>query len=206
MNRLRKHRPLTLLLIILMFVTSIKLNAQTKPCENKLSIFGNTNISQFRFKQTSFANKPDDKRKKSWRIEESGDAISIYIPVNDFKTNNPIMYFNFLDLIKAEQYPDIIISLQKKELFNISNTEKEFVPLIVINLAGVKKEYLISCESASCQKTGLHIKGSREIKLTDFKLNPPTKSLGLIKVKNNVIINFELSLPVTLLSSNTSGP
>lgn len=54
----------------------------------------------------------------------------------------------------------------------------------------------VSCNIAKDDTTHYTLSGSKQMKLSDFNLVPPTKFLGLVKVKNEITINFEIKLMV----------
>ena len=61
---------------------------------------------------------------------------------------------------------------------------------IQITIAGVTREYHVFCLVNSCSDNLIYVSGYRYIKLTDFNLDPPKKFQGLVKVKDEVLINF----------------
>ncbi len=65
---------------------------------------------------------------------------------------------------------------------------------VIVN--GVTRFYQIHCKVASCMNDRISVSGSKTLKLSDFNLSPPTKTLGLIKVHDELMITFEFSLPV----------
>lgn len=56
------------------------------------------------------------------------------------------------------------------------------------------------CYIIECKYGNKIIHGEKTVKLTDFKLDPPVKSFGLIKVKNELNINFEFKIPDNLIT------
>ncbi|OGG00069.1 hypothetical protein A2Y99_01395 [Candidatus Gottesmanbacteria bacterium RBG_13_37_7] len=58
-------------------------------------------------------------------------------------------------------------------------------------LAGVTRIYRIGCNFYNCGNN-LYIQGLKMIKLSDFNIQPPVKLNGLVKVKDEIAVNFGL--------------
>ena len=65
--------------------------------------------------------------------------------------------------------------------------------------------FAVNCKILECGHGRKVIRGTKKIKLTDFKLEPPVKSFGLIKVKNELNINFEFNIPDNLNAKLTEN-
>jgi hypothetical protein len=63
---------------------------------------------------------------------------------------------------------------------------------ISITVAGVSRQYDINCKIHNVDNENQVLNGTALIKLTDLEIVPPVKMLGLVKVKNEITINFEL--------------
>jgi len=61
-----------------------------------------------------------------------------------------------------------------------------------IEIAGVKRtiETQLYCE----QTKNIQVKGTLELKLSDFELEPPKKMLGMIKVDNEIKVNLAIRM------------
>ena len=72
-------------------------------------------------------------------------------------------------------------------------------PEMNITIAGITHLYKIDCSIVKCSETQLLV-GSQKLKLTDFKLEPPEKLYGLVKVSDEIEVNF--SFIITFTNSN----
>jgi hypothetical protein len=117
--------------------------------------------------------------------------LSVTVPVRDFEASNPLMYDDFLTLIKAREFPVLKIILSKEQLERSFKDERTFCPDIEIMLAGIKRIYKIDCNLYDCGNN-LFIRGLKKIKLSDFSIQPPVKLNGLVKVKDEIEVNFGL--------------
>jgi len=101
------------------------------------------------------------------------------------------MYDDFLKLIKAREFPVLRIIISKKQLERSFKTERNSCPDIEIMLAGVTRIYKIDCDFYDCGNN-LFIQGLKMINLSDFNIQPPVKLNGLVKVKDEIEVNFGL--------------
>lgn len=63
---------------------------------------------------------------------------------------------------------------------------------VTITVAGVSNQYDIICKIVKGDNENQIPDGTIRIKLSDLEIIPPVKLLGLVKVKNEIIIDFEL--------------
>jgi hypothetical protein len=158
-------------------------------CDNYLHIRGESNINQFSFFFNSVPkNIPNN--------DATGDTMAISIPIREFEAGNPMMYRDFLELMRENQYPWITVSFSRKQL-GLALTEKsELCPEIRITIAGISKTYVVDCLVERCSGN-YYLKGNEIIKLSDFKLKPPARLLGLVKVNNEIDVNFGFIITFT---------
>jgi hypothetical protein len=126
----------------------------------------------------------------------NGKSIAVSIPAHDFICSNRLMKNDFLSLIRADTSPDIDIQLQGIQgVANLKNDSTEVV-MVNITLAGVKRSMDVYCSIVKDDANHFTLSGTRLVKLSDFNLIPPSKFFGLIKVKNEITIHFEIKLMV----------
>lgn len=96
---------------------------------------------------------------------------------------------DFRSLIKANQFPSIEIELHK--LKNIKQSSAEAT--LKITIAGISKTYNTTVNFNSHNN---NYKGTLQLNINDFELEPPSKMFGLIKVKKDIDISFDLFLNI----------
>jgi len=117
------------------------------------------------------------------------ERIDFKIPVHQFKPGNPRMYDDFLSLLKAKEYPYIMISLLTG---NFSGDRKSGISRnerIAVTIAGVTREYTVDCALTHCNED-LVLNGMQTVRLTDFGLIPPVRLSGIVKVENEIKVRF----------------
>lgn len=122
--------------------------------------------------------------------------------VDQFECGISAMNNDFQELLKADEEPFLYLQLNSISL-HPSNTAFEELDVdaeVEILLAGVKKKVLISggkvLNHSSAQLT---LKGDKELLITDFSIEPPTKMFGMIKVTDDITIQFEIGMKVSAL-------
>ncbi|MGQ1891129.1 YceI family protein [Thermophagus sp. OGC60D27] len=162
---------------------------ENKGCDDYIKIDGSTNVNHFYFIQTL-----DKNPNVVISRDPSRETLVLKIPAHDFEPSNPMMYKDFLDFIKAHEFPYIDITIFFDNFRLPAGNATAVVPRIKVGLAGQTKTYKIPGYLEECLDKELHIKGRVNIDLKDFGLEPPTKFLGMVKVSNEVFINFALTL------------
>lgn len=164
-------------------------------CENYVYISGESTISPFSFRY----NTADISGKKNLVLRDTG-TFEISIPIRDFEPSNPMMYGDFLALMKESEYPRIVVSFSRRQLQKLGQEQNSSCPEIRITIAGITREYQIECAMVKCLDQ-LYLSGEKRIRLSDFRLRPPEKLLGLVKVHNEIDVNF--GFIITFAGSNT---
>mgnify|MGYP001365093456 CR=1 FL=1 len=161
-------------------------------CVNFLVINGESNINKFSFSyMTPLLARSDNASKGA-----EDERIDFKIPVHRFNPDDLRMYDDFLTLMKAREYPYILISLlsanSNREISSgISRDER-----ISVTIAGVTREYTVNCTLDHCNED-LVLSGMQTVNLTDFGLTPPVRLSGIIKVKNEISVRFGFILNFT---------
>lgn len=154
-------------------------------------IEGETNINHFRLRYSH-----DDEKGFSFKSADfknnASNKVSFPIPVKDIKSDNRTIKKDFYDLVDASNHPNIVIELIQEDLYNIINQGKVGITLVDVIISGKKKSYITKINIAE-EENKIVVIGKINLLLTDYGLNPPSKFFGLIKVKNEVGIDFIIS-------------
>jgi len=154
-------------------------------CHTFIFISGRSNINEFNFTYNAVQNRD----LKVFGYPGDTGFIEFNIPIRDFEASNPLMYNDFLKSMKASEHPYIKISISGRQLAVTGNGSDPACPEIAITLAGITRNYLIDCTTYNCSDK-LYINGSKKIRFSDFKLHPPEKLNGLVKVRDEIDVNF----------------
>jgi len=125
---------------------------------------------------------------------EESEAVNIIVPVRDFRCSNETAFRDFLTLLKADQYPELSITVPQDYLLQNPQNEQVTIHDVIINIAGVSKKYDIACRVENRNSQDYILVGIVKIRFTDLKIEPPVKYFGLVKIKDEVIVKFGFSL------------
>jgi hypothetical protein len=162
------------------------------PPENYIIISGETNVNQFELFQFFPGKSILAIGENEIHETPSKKKNKINIPLKDFTANNQLIYRDFLELLKAKEHPEVHIGISENEILNLFRYQNFSKPNLEITVAGVCKNYTVPCKINEISKNQIFLTGSQKILLTDFEIDPPVKTMGLIKVENEVIITFGL--------------
>jgi len=173
-------------LLLCNFASGQEKTSPKTSCESLIEIHGSSNVNQFQLINHNpkiIRHSQEDKggRKPYQRIE---------IPVNEFKATNDRMRTDFLEMINASKYPFIIMAIEPRSLADCRKNKGLADFKTKITIAGVTQSYVVPCGVDTCESSGYVLKGNLEVKLSDFGIDPPVKFFGLVKVNNEVLINY----------------
>src|SRR5690606_5381559 len=121
------------------------------------------------------------------------------IDVNQLDCGSKPMNKDLQKTLKADEFPYITIALkeaQNLECDNILECDQwtAFETVANITLAQVTKTVSIPVQIMKTDQHRFRVSGSVKLSFSDFKLEPPTALLGLIKVKESLDIRFDLDV------------
>jgi len=88
----------------------------------------------------------------------------------------------------SETEPNIIFD--QTESLTIDADSTNFISKGTLEIAGVSKDVEIAC-SAQKVDDKIVFKGSKDLKMTDFNISPPTAMFGQIKTNDDITVHFE---------------
>ncbi|WP_347925126.1 hypothetical protein [Pontimicrobium sp. SW4] len=158
---------------------------------SKLGIKGTTNISQF---SCDLAFSDINSEVKTFYKKE-GDKIKfidsrLELSNSCFDCGSKMINNDFLDMLDTKNHP--YITLELKEIIINPKKDNEIIALTNINIAGTSRFYSIWLDVDNSKL--LNATGCLNLKLSDFKLKPPKKVLGLVIVEDEIEIALDLNI------------
>jgi len=167
---------------------------------SSLIINGSTNLTTFKLVQNG-----DKLLRKTQLIKTIQTKNKVHlsenklsISVNGFTSDNKIALDGFLELLKVDIHPNLIVEFNYLE--KIKTEKTKFVntkTLVSFTITGVTKQYIIPI-TATLDGNKYTITGNKSINIRDFKLEPPVKMMGLVKVSEWINIDFCLICNISL--------
>ena len=153
---------------------------------DKIQITGKTNVNEFymQYREDVFCKLPS-------AVGAENSTLGINIPANKIKAESKMMLNDFLELINADKYPTIDIEIAREEI-ELSPSEEPGFKNIELTMNGVTRQFRCKTYAEACYANQWCMTGQLEIRLTDFGIEPPNKFLGLVKVKDEIFVNFRI--------------
>ncbi len=190
------------LIFLLFLLLSLSANAQSKLTpvileSAELAVCGNTNVNSFTcqlFKQhlndtLSYISATADGA-------ELFNGLVLRFNVSDFACNHSMMTNDFRTLLKGEEFPYIVMSINNVVVHKPSKQggHESTSAHITLHLAGQSKEEYIDDVSIEQTAQWLVLKGSHKVLMTSFEIQPPTKFFGTILTEDTIEILFSIKV------------
>lgn len=157
--------------------------------DSKLTITGDTNISEF---ACAFNSQMIPSSRKVI-MKEVGSELHfenaiLKLDNTGFDCGSKGINKDFHALLKTEEYPEISLELKKLCI----NTPTQATADLIISIAGIMKAYKVPVKIIN----GIipQYRGDLTLNINDFNLKAPKKMFGLIVVKEDIDINFNLNV------------
>ena len=154
---------------------------------SELSITGDTNINKFECDFNTFYLE----QCRDIVFHKNGNTINFKNAVLSLKNegfdcgNKPINK-DFNSLVQTKEYPKINLELTEITLYKVDKGNA----CVKIIIAGKDKVYLVPIEIIAGPAN--RFIGKLKLDIRDFGLQPPKKLMGLIVIKEEIEINFDL--------------
>lgn len=120
---------------------------------------------------------------------------AIKMDVTSFDCHNYLIRKDLRKTLKADQYPKMIIRfLTLKTMPLLSSKTEQVTGWVEVELAGMKKTFELTYTFKKTSPGIIWLKGGRNFSFSDFRLSAPRKLAGLVKIKDEFIVNFQLVL------------
>jgi len=126
------------------------------------------------------------------------------LKVVSFDCGHRIMNRDFHQALGGEKSPYIEIKLlEARPLTSTQRTQNGKIRIeISIKINGRVKNTDLVVEYSTSDHLSYSIVGSKNLKMSDFGIDPPSPALGLVKVRDQVTINFNLQVDTAQLTQN----
>jgi len=184
-----------LAVFIISFLISSPISGQKslRIIESDICIEGSSNIHEWisyvHWLDLQYVIKLEDNQK--FTIED----LCIDIPVNAiFSRRGQVMDDKTWEALKEEQFPNIIYTFQE-----VSSMEKIKNGYLLntkgfLEIAGVENKIFLPVYAYELEDGTFQMYGEKKISMTDFNVAPPEGVLGYVKVEDDIVLKFELSL------------
>lgn len=162
--------------------------------DSMLEVLGTTNVSNFACENYEYTGQEYLIQRISEGQEVGQWSGEVKITSKNFDCNNALMTKDFKKTIEVEKFPVISVKFLGLTKESETATQKNLMGQVVITMVGISRKYDISCVFLASQENSALLSGERRIQLSDFKIEPPEKFFGAVKVSDEIKVNFSLVL------------
>ena len=159
--------------------------------DSKLRINGTSNVNDF---ECIYEDEIEpDTLTHNIQVQDTSIAVlgdDISLKIDSFNCGKRGINKDFRKTLKSDVHPNIEIEL----LSIVSPNGVPTLANVATTLGGVTKEYTIELRDYKFQNNLVIVSGTNKINMTDFGISPPTALFGMIKVKDQISIDFTLSI------------
>jgi len=119
----------------------------------------------------------------------------IQMDVLSFNCHSRMITKGLRKTLKADEYPQMSIRFISLQYMPLLQNKTELIKgWVEVELAGVVKRFELSYSFLQSGPASIQLNGGRSFHFSDFKLSPPRKFGGLIRIKDEFDVNFLLVL------------
>ena len=199
MNKIQLSKYFRWFTVGLMFVTGLALNAQSlklNQVKSTITISGTSNLHGWDSKVGQL--KGEFKLNSSKQVQ----SLVIQIPVRSIKSGNGIMDKKTYEAFNADKNPSITFVLTEPVIPVLAADKSVQVSLTGnLSMAGVTKKISFKSTGKLTAAGDYEFTGIIPLKMTDFKIKPPTAVFGTLKTGDAVTLKYD----VTVLTQNMAS-
>jgi len=126
-------------------------------------------------------------------------AFSFSLNAKSLKSEHESMDNRTYKTMKADQFPKILYKLNSAVVTPVQKNKYLIKATGDLTIAGTTQTITLNVTAVVNADNTLTCTGTEKLKLTDYKIDPPSFMLGAMKVKNDLTIQFNLIYKGTLL-------
>lgn len=121
--------------------------------------------------------------------------FTVGVPVSNFECDNRVMTRDFRRALGVEEHPNLYLRFEELQLHagkEGSRIQQDVKAVVSVEIKGVRKVYTINVSRAVFSDYELTITGEMRVKMSEFGIEPPTAMMGMIRVYDDIVIDFNL--------------
>ena len=125
--------------------------------------------------------------------EKAVSTVEVRVPAEKLDCRNGTMNEHMRKALKAKEFPTVVFRAASYDLARTSDSVA-----VTLNgsltLGGVEKPITVKAVAKPGDNGTLVVSGTREVRMTEFGLKPPSLMLGTMKVDEKLTVGFEVVL------------
>jgi len=183
-------KPFMLLLVSFIYITGIT-QAQSfriNPKTSTMTIFGTTNVHDFKTKVEQI--KGELVVDNSKKIQ----TLNVEVPVRSIKSGEKGMDNKTYEAFNDKKYPTISFQLVEVSSLLIKGDDISATVTGNLTMAGTTKRISFKTTGKNTKPGAYEFKGSIALKMTEYKMKPPTAMLGVMKVGDAITLKYDINV------------
>jgi len=125
--------------------------------------------------------------------EKAVSTIEVTVPAEKLDCRNGTMNEHMRKALKAKEFPTVVF---RAASYDLTRTNESVGVTLngTLTLGGVEKPITVNAQAKPGADGTLIVSGTREVRMTEFGLKPPTLMLGTMKVDEKITVGFEVVL------------
>jgi len=166
-----------------------------------VKILGSSNIHDW----TMTANRLESQGEFKFEGDQlrSLSAFSFTVTAKSLKSEHESMDNRTYKSIKADQFPKIVYKLNSAVITPVQKGKYNIKATGELTISGATQVVVLNVNAVVNADNTISCSGSQKIKLTDYKIEPPSFMLGAMKVYNDLTIQFNLQYKNNQLLTET---
>ena len=123
-------------------------------------------------------------------------SLQLIIPVKELKSEKKSnkMDEKIYESLKAKAFPDISFKLSRLVSLPPGGNDNSLTAVGIITIAGVSREETMKVQTKVIENRLVSFSGTLKIKMTNYKIKPPTAMMGMMTTGDDVTINFDCNM------------
>jgi polyisoprenoid-binding protein YceI len=178
-----------ILLIISCILTTAFMQGQTlkiNPKTSSMVICGTTNVHNFETKVTQINGE------LVLNSAKQVESLKVIVPVKSIKSKEKLMDEKTYEAFASDKNPTITFQLTDATGLKIVGQTVEVTVTGNLSMGGSTRKISFKTTGTNI-KTGVYeFKGSVPLKMTDYKMKPPTAMMGMMKVGDAITLKYDI--------------
>lgn len=155
-----------------------------------IKVLGSSNVHDWVMKSSTMESQGNFKFEGD--VLHSLTAFSFSVEAKSLKSEHESMDTRTYKSMKADKYPKVIYKLNSAVITQEQKNKYLVKTTGDLTIAGVTQTIIMDITAVVGADKSITCTGSEKLKLTDYKIDPPSFMLGAMKVKNDLTIQFNL--------------
>lgn len=171
------------------FLTTVQANAQTvkKAFSYEVTLLGTSNIHDWKMISSGSNLEANFTINPTTKLVEGIQPLTFNMPVKTLKSDEGLLNSRAYDALKVEKFPNITF-----KLVSATGNGAQMNLVGQLTISGNTRDITLVANTHKNADGTQVISGSKKIKMTEWGINPPKYMLGVMKVYDDLTINYNV--------------